>query len=280
MSTTTESGNFDDDAADDRVSVTAESGPEPATHSAASTSATSASDDASATTPTGTTTGPASGDASKPTEDGAASSSTPAPKARATANVSGTDRAADGAAAPVTAAAEAGRIRSAGRWVRRHRSGIGVAAISTLAIASVATATSLYFTQYRPDQQTDDAAKHAAVQAATDGSIAILSYAPDTLDQDLDAAKSFLTGDFLNYYSQFTQKVVAPTASQKAVKTQAAVVRSAVEEMEPDSAQVLVFINQTTTTSDKPDPSMTSSSVKVSMSQVDGEWLISAFEPV
>jgi Mce-associated membrane protein len=43
---------------------------------------------------------------------------------------------------------------------------------------------------------------------------------------------------------------------------------------------VLVFINQTTTTSDKPDPSMTSSSVKVSLTHVDGKWLISSFDPV
>lgn len=179
-----------------------------------------------------------------------------------------------------TAPARTGRARTARSWVGRHRARIGAGLLGALTAASVVAATTLYFTQYRPDQQTDEAAARAAISAASDGSVALLSYAPDTLDHDLEAAKSFLTGDFLTYYSQFTQQVVAPTAKQKAVKTQAAVVRSAVEDIAPDSAQVLVFINQTTTTSDKPDPSMTSSSVQVSLSQVDGKWKISAFDPV
>ncbi|MBF4997727.1 twin-arginine translocation pathway signal [Nocardia sp. BSTN01] len=157
---------------------------------------------------------------------------------------------------------------------------MGTGLLGGLAVASVVAATSLYFTQYRPDRQTDDAAQRAATAAATNGSVAILSYAPDTLDHDLTTAKSFLTGDFLTYYGQFTQQVVAPAAKQKSVKTAAAVVRSAVEQIHPDSAAVLVFINQTTTTSDKPDPSMTSSSVKVSLAHVDGKWLISSFDPV
>ncbi|WP_063064899.1 hypothetical protein [Nocardia violaceofusca] len=178
------------------------------------------------------------------------------------------------------AAAPLSRPHAALSWLRGHRAGVGPGALGALALASVAAATGVYFTQYRPDQQTDEAAQRAATAAATDGSVAILSYAPDTLDHDLTTAKSFLTGDFLTYYGQFTQQVVAPAAKQKTVKTSAAVVRSAVEQIHPDSAVVLVFINQTTTTSDKPDPSMTSSSVKVSLSHVDGKWLISSFDPV
>jgi len=178
------------------------------------------------------------------------------------------------------AAGTLSRPRAALSWLRGHRAGVGVGALGALAVASVAAATGLYFTQYRPDQQTDEAAQRAATAAATNGSVAILSYAPDTLDHDLTTAKSFLTGDFLTYYGQFTQQVVAPAAKQKSVKTSAAVVRSAVEQIRPDSAVVLVFINQTTTTSDKPDPSMTSSSVKVSLSHADGKWLISSFDPV
>ena len=53
-------------------------------------------------------------------------------------------------------------------------------------------------TQYRPDTQTDDAVAQSAVNAARDGTVALLSYKPDTLDQDFDAAKSHLTGDFLD----------------------------------------------------------------------------------
>ena len=68
----------------------------------------------------------------------------------------------------------------------------------------------LYFTQYRPDKQTDAAVAQSAVNAARDGTVALLSYKPDTLNQDFAAAKSHLTGDFLNYYDQFTKQVVTP----------------------------------------------------------------------
>ncbi|AFE12633.1 hypothetical protein MRGA423_08530 [Mycobacterium tuberculosis RGTB423] len=67
----------------------------------------------------------------------------------------------------------------------------------------------LYLEQYRPDQQTDSGAARAAVAAASDGTIALLSYSPDTLDQDFATARSHLAGDFLSYYDQFTQQIVA-----------------------------------------------------------------------
>ncbi len=94
------------------------------------------------------------------------------------------------------------------------------------------------------------------------------------------AAKSHLTGDFLTYYSKFTDQIVAPAAKQKAVKTAASVVRTAVSELHPDSAKVLVFLNQTTTGNDRPEPTQTASSVVVSLSKTTGNWLISAFDPV
>lgn len=76
----------------------------------------------------------------------------------------------------------------------------------------------LYLEQYRPDQQTDSGAARAAVAAASDGTIALLSYSPDTLDQDFATARSHLAGDFLSYYDQFTQQIVAPAAKQKSLK--------------------------------------------------------------
>lgn len=91
----------------------------------------------------------------------------------------------------------------------------------------------LYLEQYRPDQQTDSGAARAAVAAASDGTIALLSYSPDTLDQDFATARSHLAGDFLSYYDQFTQQIVAPAAKQKSLKTTAKVVRAAVSELHP-----------------------------------------------
>jgi len=138
----------------------------------------------------------------------------------------------------------------------------------------------LYFTQYRPDTQTDDAVAQSVVNAARDGTVALLSYKPDTLNQDFAAAKSHLTGDFLNYYDQFTKEVVTPAAQTKGVTTTAQVAGAAVSELNPDKAVVLVFINQATTSKERPDPAMASSSAKVSLAKVHGDWLINKFDPL
>jgi Mce-associated membrane protein len=120
----------------------------------------------------------------------------------------------------------------------------------------------------------------SAMDAASEGTVALLSYSPESLDQDFATAKTHLTGEFLTYYTQFTTDIVTPAAKQKDVKTSADVVRSAVSEIQPDSAVVLVFINQTTTSKENPAGSFTASSVKVGMTKVDGKWLINAFDPV
>jgi Mce-associated membrane protein len=138
----------------------------------------------------------------------------------------------------------------------------------------------LYFSQYRPDVQTDGAVAQTVVNAARDGTVALLSYKPDTLDQDFAAARSHLTGDFLNYYDKFTKDVVTPAAQSKGVTTTAQVVGAAASELNPDKAVVLVFINQATASKERPDPAMASSSANVSLAKVHGEWLISKFDPL
>lgn len=163
------------------------------------------------------------------------------------------------------------------RGLRRHWAAI-LLALALVAAAGLASWT--YFFTYQPDRKVDTAAANSAIQAAKDGTVAILTYAPDTLDKDFANAKTKLTGEFLSYYTQFTQQIVTPAAKQKNVKTTASVVRAAVSELHPGSAVVLVFINQTTQSAERPDGSFTSSAVRVTLDKVDGSWLISAFDPV
>ncbi|BBY05605.1 twin-arginine translocation pathway signal [Mycobacterium noviomagense] len=154
------------------------------------------------------------------------------------------------------------------------------ALLAVLVVASAALAACLLYFQYLPDRDTDAAAAKSAITAASDGTVAVLSYSPDTLDRDFSSAKSRLTGDFLSYYSKFTNEIVAPAAKQKSVKTNAVVVRAAVSQLHPNSAVVLVFVNQSTVSKDRPEPSLTSSSVLVTLTKADGKWLISSFNPV
>jgi Mce-associated membrane protein len=138
----------------------------------------------------------------------------------------------------------------------------------------------LYFSQYRPDKATDGAASQSAIDAARAGTVAMLSYKPETLDQDFAAAKSHLTGDFLNYYDTFTKQIVSPAARDKAVTTTAQVVGAAATELHPKSAVVLIFVNQVTTSKERAAPSAAASSVLVSLTKVQDTWLINKFDPV
>ena len=149
-----------------------------------------------------------------------------------------------------------------------------------LLLISGGAATWLYLKQYKPDRQTSPDVARAVVSAASDGTVALLSYSPESLDKDFAAAKSHLTGDFLSYYNQFTSEIVAPAAKQKSLKTTAHIMGAAVQELHPDSAVVLVFVDQSTTSKDKPDPSMAASNVLVGLTRVNSNWLITKFEPI
>jgi Mce-associated membrane protein len=183
-------------------------------------------------------------------------------------------------AAPDIAADDDGGRTTGKRSRRSVRSLVSAVVLAVALLASGGLAGWLYVNEYRTDQETDPAATQVALDAAKTGTIALLSYSPESLDQDFANAKSKLTGDFLNYYTQFTEQIVTPAAREKSVKTAASVVRAAVSQMEPDNAEVLVFINQTTTSKENPDGAFAASSVKVGLTKIDGTWLIESFDPV
>jgi len=162
----------------------------------------------------------------------------------------------------------------------RHKVKVVPVVLILLLLISAGAMAWLYFKQYRPDKQTDAGVAGAVVNAASEGTVALLSYSPDSLDKDFAAAKSHLSGDFLSYYNQFTEQIVAPAAKEKSLQTNARVVGAAVSELRPDSAVVLVLVDQSTTSKDNPDPAMSSSSVLVSLTKVNGKWLITKFDPV
>lgn len=153
------------------------------------------------------------------------------------------------------------------------------ATLVVLIVVCGGLATSLYFKEYRPAQQTDPAVAATVVRSASDGTAALLSYAPESLDKDFATARSHLSGDFLSYYNDLTQRIIAPAAKQKSLKTTAHVVAAALSELRPDSAVVLVYVDQTTTSDASPDPTTSTNSALVRMARINGNWLIVKFDP-
>ena len=122
-------------------------------------------------------------------------------------------------------------------------------------------------------------ARNASVQAAKDSTVALLSYKPDTVEQQLGAARDLLTGDFRDSYTSLTHDVVIPGAKQKQISAVATVPAAASVSANPRHAVVLVFVNQTVIVG-QDTPTDTASSVRVTLDKVGDRWLISKFDPV
>jgi len=118
-----------------------------------------------------------------------------------------------------------------------------------------------------------------AVQAARDSIVEMLTYQPDTADQRLNAARGRLTGPFLESYNQLIQTVVIPSAKQKKITAAAKVPAAAAVSADADHAVVLAYVDQTLALGTAP-PTRTNSSVRVTMENVNGDWLISGFDPI
>jgi Mce-associated membrane protein len=124
-----------------------------------------------------------------------------------------------------------------------------------------------------------ETARLESVQAASDATVAILSYKPDTVEQDLRKASDRLTGSFLESFTDLVNTVVIPGAREKKISAAAQVSAAASVSATADRAVVLVFVNQAVTVEGGA-PSGTASSVRVTLDKVDDRWLVSAFDPV
>lgn len=118
-----------------------------------------------------------------------------------------------------------------------------------------------------------------AVAVAKEATVAILSYRPDTVEKDLGAARDLLTGTFKDSYTQLTHDVVIPGAKQRHISAAATTPAVASVSATANHAVVLVFVNQTVVVGNDA-PTASASSVRVTLDNVAGRWLVSGFDPV
>lgn len=118
-----------------------------------------------------------------------------------------------------------------------------------------------------------------SVQTATDATVAMLSYRPDTVESASAAAAAGMTGAFRDEYTQLIKEVVAPGAKQQHISTVVTVPAASSVSANTRHAVVLLFVDQATTIGNGP-PTTTASSVRVSLDKIGGRWLVSQFDPV
>src|SRR5258707_8132244 len=73
-------------------------------------------------------------------------------------------------------------------WARRYLAKWRSIVATTLVVAALAAAAGAYLILYRPDQRVDDATARRAIQAASDGAVAGLSYSSRHLNPRFDNA--------------------------------------------------------------------------------------------
>ena len=97
-----------------------------------------------------------------------------------------------------------------------------------------------------------EVARAQSVQAAVDSTVAMLSYRPDNVTQNLAAALDRMTGGFRDSYASLTHDVVIPGAKQRQISAVATVPAAASVSATQTHAVVLLYVNQTTTIGNDP----------------------------
>lgn len=113
-----------------------------------------------------------------------------------------------------------------------------------------------------------------AQQAAIAYAQALTSVDSNNVDQNFRQVLDGATGEFKDMYTQSSVQLRQLLIDNKAT-AHGVVVDSAVQSCSADRAVVLMFIDQTVTNSQLPDPRMDRSRIKMTMEKVNGRWLAS-----
>lgn len=172
-----------------------------------------------------------------------------------------------------TAAATPTAARRPIPWARVVAYGV----LPALALVLVAAGGYLYWRNSTADAA--NRAREDSVAAARSIAISMLTYEPQTVEQQLAAAEEQLTGSFRDTYGSLIDTVVVPDAKERQIAAVTDVPAAASVSAETDHAVVLLFVNQTVTVGAEP-PTKTASSVRVMLDKVGDQWLISEYQPI
>ena len=175
-------------------------------------------------------------------------------------------------AAPNAAVPQVNPLQPGGtEWAR-------VTAYRVLPVLALVLAAAACGLSYLTTKHSNDAQRAAVIKLASDGTVTLLSYQPDTVRQQLTDARKLLTTPFLDEYTTLTKSVI-PGAEQRRIAAATSVPAAAAVSVEENHAVVLVFVNQIVRVGDQP-PTSTPTSARVTLERLGGQWLIAKFEPV
>lgn len=116
-----------------------------------------------------------------------------------------------------------------------------------------------------------------AQQAATEYAQVLTSIDSAKVDENFDAVLDGATGEFKDMYSQSSEQLRQLLIDNKA-SAHGVVLESAVQSATEDEAVILLFVDQSVTNTNVPDPRIDRSRIKMTMEYVDGRWRASKVE--
>ena len=117
--------------------------------------------------------------------------------------------------------------------------------------------------------------ERTAPSAAERAAVAILSYDYTSLDADKKSAARYMTRSYKKQYVDTFDSLVKGNAPKLKAKVVAQVVASGVSHADPDRAEVLLFVDQTTTsTANGGEPQVALNRVMFDLVNRDGTWLV------
>jgi Mce-associated membrane protein len=113
-----------------------------------------------------------------------------------------------------------------------------------------------------------------APAAAESAATAILAYDFRSLDADQDTAARSMTEEFAAEYADTFEKVVRPAAEKTRAKVTASVLATSVVRATEDTARVLLFVDQATTSTANVRPQIALNRVEMSLVREGDTWLV------
>ena len=173
-------------------------------------------------------------------------------------------------------------VGHAGNLVLGRASGTPVVVLAVLAglALSIAVVASLRAPEPVSDrggvlvEESAEQARAAAVRAI----VPVLSYDYRRLDEDVEAARSYMTSAYQDDKYDPLFSLIEDNAPETQTVVGAQVVDSAVVRTGRDRVDVLLFVDRPTTNKQVSDPIVYKDQVTVTMARVDGQWLVDGLQ--
>ncbi|MDZ7885425.1 MAG: Mce protein [Mycobacterium sp.] len=156
----------------------------------------------------------------------------------------------------------------------RRRRGITAAVLAVFVVlVSVSGFLGWRLWQHQQVTEAGQQARDAAVSYAQ----VLTSIDSDKVDENFDQVLAGATGEFKDMYSESSVQLRQLLIDNKAT-AHGVVVESAIQSAAKDRVVVLLFVDQSVSNANVPDPRLDRSRIKMTMEKVDGQWRAATVE--